>query len=65
MRAANVEAGTVEDMGVDHSGGDILVAEQLLNGANIVAVLQQMCGKTVPPRKSFAHAVGVSGFLWR
>ena len=43
-----MEAGTVEDMGVDHSGGDILVAEQLLNGANIVVVLQQMCGKTVP-----------------
>jgi len=34
-------------VGVDHGGFDILVPEELLNGANVVTVLQQMSGKRV------------------
>jgi len=34
-------------MRVDHRGPHVVVAQQLLHGAYVVAVLQQMCGKTV------------------
>ena len=34
-------------MGVDHRGFDVCVAEQFLNGSNIVAVLEHMRGKRV------------------
>ena len=35
-------------MGVDHGGGDIRMAEQLLNGADVIAAQQQMGGEGVP-----------------
>ena len=38
----------IENMGIDHGGFDVLVAEQLLNGADIVAVLEQVGCKGVP-----------------
>ena len=34
-------------MGVDHGRGHIGMAQQSLNGAHVVAALQQMVGKTV------------------
>jgi hypothetical protein len=34
-------------MGIDHGGFDILVAQQLLNGADVVATLEQMGGKAM------------------
>ena len=37
-------------MRVDHRGLDILVAEQFLNGPDIVSVLQQMRGKGMAKR---------------
>ena len=40
----------LEHVGVDHGGGDILVAQQRLNGADIRAALQQMGGETVTKR---------------
>ena len=36
-RALDGTAAAVEDVGVDHSGTDVAVAEQLLDGANVVA----------------------------
>lgn len=60
-----MDAGTVQHMRVNHGGSDIFVTEQLLNRTNIVAVFKQMGGETVSPRKSYAHAVGVIGFLLR
>jgi hypothetical protein len=42
-------------MGVNH-GGHIFVAKQFLNGANIIAVLEQMRSKTV------AKGMAVPGF---
>jgi hypothetical protein len=41
------------------------MAKKLLNCADIVARLQQVCGKTVAPRKSYAHAVDVIGFRFK
>jgi hypothetical protein len=35
----------VEDVGVDHGGRDILVARELLDGADVVAVLEQVGGE--------------------
>jgi hypothetical protein len=37
-------------MGIDHGGRDLLVTEQLLHRADIIAILQQMRGKTMPER---------------
>lgn len=37
----------LHDMGVDHGGADILVPEQLLNGADVVTVFKQVGGKAV------------------
>jgi hypothetical protein len=34
-------------MGVDHGCFDILVSQQFLHGANIIAILQKMRGETV------------------
>ena len=51
-------------MGIDHGGGDVLVAEQLLHGANVVAALQQVGGKAVPEGMAacwFAQASGAHG----
>ena len=60
-----MEAGAVQHMRVNHRSGDVFVAEQFLNGANIVSVFKQMRRETVSPRKCYAHAVGVRGFLLR
>jgi len=35
----------VEDVGVDHGGADIAVAEELLDGPDVMVVLQQMGGE--------------------
>ena len=40
-------------MGVDHGGGNVLVAEQLLDGADVGAVHEQM-SKTYLQRKRIA-----------
>ena len=45
QRAFDGQAAALEDVGVDHGGADVLVAEQFLDGANIVAILEQMGGK--------------------
>jgi len=42
------EGATVEDVGVDHGGGDVAVAEELLDGANVVAGLKQVGREGVP-----------------
>ena len=38
----------IEDVGVDHRRLDVLVAEQLLNSADVVAGHQQMSGEGMP-----------------
>jgi len=46
-RALDAEAAAVEDMGVDHRGSDVAVPEQLMDGANVIARLQEMRCETV------------------
>ena len=38
----------LQDMGVDHGRGKIVVPEQLLNGADVGAALQQVSGEGMP-----------------
>lgn len=37
----------IKHMGVDHGGGDIGVAQEFLNGTDIVTAFEQMSGKAV------------------
>lgn len=41
-RTANATSTAIEDMGVDHSRAHIGVPEQLLHGADVIAILEQM-----------------------
>ena len=41
----HIEFISVEHMGVNHGGLHILVAQKLLNRADIITILKQMCGK--------------------
>ena len=43
----DAEGAAVEDVGVDHGGGDVAVAEELLDGADVVAGLEQVGGEGV------------------
>jgi len=43
-------------VGVDHGGAHILVAEQFLDGADVVAILEEVGGKRM------AEGVGTDGF---
>ena len=45
--AADSPAAAVEDVGVDHRRLQVPMAEQLLDGADVVAVLQQVGGEAV------------------
>lgn len=55
-RATNGEGAAVEDVGVDHCRGDVAVAEELLNGADVVAGIEEVGGKAV------AEGVAGGGF---
>ena len=52
----NAKARFAEHMCVNHCGRDVFMAKKLLNRADIVARLQQVCGKTV------AKSVTTGGF---
>jgi hypothetical protein len=49
-RAAHTFAPLIEDMGIYHSGFDILVAQEFLYSSDIVSVLQQVRGEGMPKR---------------
>lgn len=36
------KSAALKDVGVDHGGFDVLMTEQFLDGANIIAILQEM-----------------------
>jgi hypothetical protein len=44
-RAADAAGAVAEDMGVDHGRGDVAVAEELLDGSDVVAAFEKMCGE--------------------
>ena len=57
-------AGVAEDVGIDHGRFDIFMAEELLDGADIVAGDQQMGGEAVPEGVAadlFADTSGARG----
>jgi hypothetical protein len=37
--AANAQAGTVANVGINHRGGEIPVPEEFLDGSNIITIL--------------------------
>ena len=39
-RAADAEWATVQHIGVDHSGSDVVMAEQFLNRADVMATFE-------------------------
>ena len=49
-RTANRPGALFQNVGVNHGGADIFVAQELLNGANVVARLQKVGGETVSKR---------------
>jgi len=46
--AGHCEGATVEHMGIDHGGPYVAVAEELLDRADVLPLLQQVGGKGVP-----------------
>ena len=49
-RAADTPPTSIQYVGVDHRGADALVAEELLDGANVVSILEKVGGKAVAER---------------
>jgi hypothetical protein len=43
--APDCETSAVEDVGVDHGGLDVLMAEEVLHSPNVIAVFQEMGGE--------------------
>ena len=41
-RAPDAKCTSVQNMCVDHGGADVRMAEQFLNGSNVVAALEQV-----------------------
>lgn len=41
------ESAALKDVGVDHGGFDVFVSEEFLNGADVVSVLEKVCGEGV------------------
>jgi hypothetical protein len=48
QRATHPPPAFVEDMGVDHGGFHILMPQQFLHSADVVAILEQVRGKAMP-----------------
>jgi len=48
-------------MGIDHGGAHILMAEQFLDGPDIIAILNQVRGKRMPQGMTTGR-LGYSGF---
>ena len=46
-RALDRQSGPVQNMGVDHDGGDIRMPQKLLHRADVVACFEQVGGKGV------------------
>jgi hypothetical protein len=61
-RAAHALAAALEDVGVDHRGAHILVAEELLDRADVVTALEQVRGEGVAQRVA-GRVLGDAGAL--
>jgi len=49
-RARHPQRPAIQDVRIDHRRAHVLVAKQLLDRADVIAVLQQMCREGVPQR---------------
>ncbi len=47
-RAANTFASAIQHVGIDHRCAHVLVSQELLHGANVVAVLEVVSGEGMP-----------------
>lgn len=47
QRAADSQPAALDDVGINHRGPNIFVAQQFLNSANVIARFKQMGGKTM------------------
>jgi hypothetical protein len=56
-RTTNTLPTTIENMGVNHRCANIFMPEQFLNGADVIAVLEQMRGKTMAKSMTTAERV--------
>ena len=56
-RAVDSPTASVQDMGVNHRRAYILVAQQLLDGPDVVTILEEVGGKGTPPRVAAARNV--------
>src|SRR5688500_16314834 len=45
--ALDASGAAVEDVGVDHGGGDVFVAQEFLDGTDVVAVFEEVGGEAV------------------
>jgi hypothetical protein len=50
LRAADSSSAVPEDVGVDHGRGDLVVAEKLLDGPDVMAALQKVRGEGAAER---------------
>src|SRR5262245_58201655 len=67
-RTQDAERSSVEDVGVNHRGCHILVAKKLLNGADVLTVLEQMRCERMTERVRtgrFPDAAGEKSFTER
>ena len=49
-RAADASPTSIQYVGVDHRGADAFVAEEFLDGTNVVSILEKVSGKAVVER---------------
>ena len=67
-RAPHAAGSTVEDMSVDHRCADVPVTEELLDGADVVVVLEEVGGEGVAKRvtgRALRDGRPAHGFLYR
>jgi hypothetical protein len=53
--APNASAAAIQHMSIDHRRVNILMPQEFLDGANIVAGFEQVCGKCVPEGVAARH----------
>ena len=55
---------SIQDMGIDYRGTDSAVPQELLNGSDVVAVFQQMCGERMTQRVAAGRSELFLGFYF-
>jgi hypothetical protein len=53
----SVDRATIKNMSVDHRGLDVIMAQEFLNGPNVIAALEQMRRKGMAGAQGFTEKV--------